>query len=194
MRLPVVCVTVPKAALPVISNFTLLEDGFDGVTINPSALVVLVMKLIPTCEVLLDPMTEKGRLAVEPSVAVTPLIVVAEFVKPAFPSVPVNPACTTPVPVFVKVKVRPLNAAELIRFRVDWLILFTVFVCVVRPLAILAQAVALPFARIPVGAEPVEQRVGVPDNAAAVVAVRALPVVFAALFGMSPETSVGSWA
>jgi hypothetical protein len=49
-----------------------------------------------------------------------------------------------------------------------------------------AQPVALPFARMPVGEYPVEQRVGVEANA---VAVAALPVVLAAMVdGRSAET------
>ena len=161
-------------------------------TTRPRAFTVLAMKLMPTCDVSLLPITENGRLAVEPRVAVTPLMVVEGLVRPALPSVPLNPACTVPVPVFVNVNVRPLNAAELIRLSVDWLILFVPFVCVVRPLAILAQPVALPLERIPVGAWPVVQSVGVPAKAVAVVAVAALPLVLAALFGMSPETRAGS--
>ena len=59
------------------------------------------------------------------------------------------------------------------------------FVTVPVPPPIEAQPVALPEGSIPVGANPVEQSVGVPANA---VAVAALPVVFWLSVGMSPAT------
>ena len=62
----------------------------------------------------------------------------------------------------------------------------------VEPLPpIVAQPVALPLAAMPVGAWPVAQSDGVVPKA---VVVAALPVVFAALLGMSVDTSVGSCA
>jgi len=77
---------------------------------------------------------------------------------------------------FTGVAVKPAAlTVEATKFSKDWLVLFVPMVCSVRPLAIDAHPVALPLARMPVGAEPVEQSVGVPDSAAAVAAD---PVVF----------------
>lgn len=56
-----------------------------------------------------------------------------------------------------------------------------------EPPPIEAQPVAFPFARMPVGACPVEQSVGVPANE---LAVAALPVVLWFRVGMSPAMSV----
>src|ERR1700683_3204146 len=111
-RFPLAGLPVVVTVVPVISNFTLFEEGFEGVTVSPAALTVLAMKLIPFCEVMLDPIVENGSVREPPRERLCPLSVTEEFVRPALPSVPLNPACTTPVPVFVKVKVRPLNAVE----------------------------------------------------------------------------------
>src|SRR5579863_2600227 len=83
---------VPVNAVPVTSNFMAFVAEFVGVTVSPTALAVLVRKFTPAWDVLFVVFVWKGIVQVEPSVQVCELTVVAAFVSPPLPSVPLNPA------------------------------------------------------------------------------------------------------
>ena len=55
-----------------------------------------------------------GKDEVEPpNDTAVPAILIEELVRPALPSVPLNPSVTLPAEPFVNVEVKPLNAVEL---------------------------------------------------------------------------------
>ena len=111
---------LPVYDAPVTSNFSPFVAEFVGVTVRPTALVVLVSRLIPACEVFPVPLVWNGIVQVDPSVQDCELTVVAGFASMALVTPPLAilnepvvvigpPVSPEPLPTLVTVPVLEVN-------------------------------------------------------------------------------------